>query len=172
MDNFSNEPIDLSTLPRYETIILNELQPKYWNVILINGIAGLFLAGIILTAVFYFVEEIHSLYWVIGLTYIAALAITYLLSSISFRKRGYAFRAHDVIYRSGILSTNTMIVPYNRIQHVALHEGFIARFFGLAKIEIFTAGGISSDLEIPGIAKEDAENIKQLLMGKIQKQLS
>jgi hypothetical protein len=38
-------------------------------------------------------------------------------------------------------------------------------------VEIFTAGGSSSDIEIPGIAKEEAENIKQLLMGKIQKQL-
>ena len=64
-----------------------------------------------------------------------------------------------------------MVIPYNRVQHVALHEGLIARFFGLAKVEIFTAGGVSSDIEIPGIAKEEAENIKQLLMGKIQKQL-
>ena len=64
-----------------------------------------------------------------------------------------------------------MIIPYNRVQHVALHEGFISRIFGLAKVEIFTAGGNNSDLEIPGIAKEEAENIKQLLMGKIQKQL-
>ena len=62
-------------------------------------------------------------------------------------------------------------IPYNRVQHVALHEGFVSRIFGLAKVEIFTAGGSSSDLEIPGIEKEEAENIKQLLMGKIQKQL-
>jgi len=41
----------------------------------------------------------------------------------------------------------------------------------LAKIEIFTAGGDSSDIEIPGIEKQQAENIKQLLMGKIQKEL-
>jgi hypothetical protein len=64
-----------------------------------------------------------------------------------------------------------MVIPYNRIQHVALHEGIISRYFGLAKVEIFTAGGSSSDLEIPGIAKAEAEDIKQLLMGKIQKQL-
>lgn len=172
MQNFSNEPIDLSTLPRYEMVNLNQLQPKYWNVILINVIASLLLAGIILTGVVYFVEEIHSLYWVFGLSYILVLGITFLLSSISFRKRGYAFREHDVIYRSGILSTNTMIVPYNRIQHVALHEGFISRYFGLAQVEIFTAGGNSSDVSIPGIKKEQAEDIKQLLMGKIQKQLS
>ena len=57
------------------------------------------------------------------------------------------------------------------MQHVVVHEGFVSRFFGLAKVEIFTAGGNSSDVSIPGIKKEQAEDIKQLLMGKIQKQL-
>ena len=76
-----------------------------------------------------------------------------------------------MLYRYGIIATNTIIIPYNRVQHVALHEGLVSRYFGLVKIEIFTAGGSSSDIEIPGIEKEQAENIKQLLMGKIQKQL-
>jgi hypothetical protein len=86
-------------------------------------------------------------------------------------KKGYAFRTHDVLFRSGIIATNTTIIPYNRVQHVALHEGFYSRFFGLAEIQVFTAGGSSSDIHIPGIEKERAENIKQLLMGKIQQQL-
>ena len=76
-----------------------------------------------------------------------------------------------MLFRHGIIATNTLVIPYNRVQHVALHESLISRFFGLAKIEIFTAGGSSSDIEIPGIVKDQAENIKQLLMGKIQKQL-
>ena len=76
-----------------------------------------------------------------------------------------------MLFRHGIIATNTIVIPYNRVQHVALHEEFISRYFGLSKIEIFTAGGSSSDIEIPGIEKQQAENIKQLLMGKIQKQL-
>jgi len=47
----------------------------------------------------------------------------------------------------------------------------ISRYFGLAKVEIFTAGESASDIKIPGIAITQAEDIKQLLMGKIQKQL-
>ena len=90
---------------------------------------------------------------------------------LAFKKKGYAFRTHDVLFRHGIIATNTIVIPYNRVQHVALHEGLVSRYFGLAKIEVFTAGGSSSDLEVPGIAIEQAENIKQLLMGKIQKQL-
>lgn len=171
MENFTNEPIDISALPRYEAVNLNALQPKYWNVILFNIVATFLIIGVVLAVIVYFVEEIHSIAWLFGLVYVLFLGFTFLLCRISFKKRGFAFREHDVIYRSGILATNTMIIPYNRVQHVALHEGFISRYFDLAKVEIFTAGGDSSDVSIPGIKKEQAEDIKQLLMGKIQKQL-
>lgn len=107
----------------------------------------------------------------IAVIYSVLLITVLVLSRISFKKKGFAFRTHDVLYRHGIIATNTIVIPYNRVQHVALHEGFVSRYFGLAKIEIFTAGGSSSDIEIPGIEMKQAENIKQLLMGKIQKQL-
>jgi membrane protein YdbS with pleckstrin-like domain len=99
------------------------------------------------------------------------IVLVLFFSRLAFVKKGFAFRQHDVLFRRGVIATNTIVIPYNRIQHVSLHEGIVSRFFGLAKIEIFTAGGSSSDIEIPGILKEEAENIKQLLMGKIQKEL-
>ena len=83
----------------------------------------------------------------------------------------HSTRNHDVLFRNGIIATNTIVIPYNRVQHVALHEGLVSRYFGLATVQIYTAGGSSSDIEIPGIKKEEAENIKQLLMLKIQKEL-
>ena len=55
---------------------------------------------------------------------------------------------------------------------MALHEGIFSRKFGLAAIQVFTAGGDTSDVKIAGIEKEHAEKIKQLLVGKILKQES
>lgn len=173
MESFTNQTLDTKQLPRYEEVQLSALHPKYKRVTLIN-VALIIAILIIAFAVFYFVnkENISNKIWfslTITTTVISGLICFF--SILSFKKKAFAFRNHDVIYRSGIIATNTMIIPYNRVQHVALHEGFISRIFGLAKVEIFTAGGNNSDLEIPGIAKEEAENIKQLLMGKIQKQL-
>jgi membrane protein YdbS with pleckstrin-like domain len=48
---------------------------------------------------------------------------------------------NDVLFRQGIIATSTTVIPYNRMQHVALH-GLLARYFGLAKSN-FTAGGSS-----------------------------
>ena len=116
-------------------------------------------------------EELEPYQTQLMILVLVLIVLVLFFSRLAFVKKGFAFRQHDVLFRRGVIATNTIVIPYNRIQHVSLHEGIVSRFFGLAKIEIFTAGGSSSDIEIPGILKEEAENIKQLLMGKIQKEL-
>ncbi len=171
MEIFTNEIIDTEQLPKYEEVQLTSLQPKYWYVVLINqGLIFLILS--LALFVFYSKSDEVSDYGLhVTIGYFLLLIFVLFLSRISFKKKAFAFRNHDVIFRSGIISTNTMIIPYNRVQHVALNEGLFSRYFGLAKICIYTAGGSSSDIEIPGVMKEEAEKIKQLLMGKIQKEL-
>lgn len=171
MENFTNETIDTSQLPKFEEVQFTALHPNYWKVTLINCFVFiLFLCfGVLLGLIF--IDELFGFQSQLIITTIVLIGLILLFSRIAFRKKRFAFRNHDVLFRHGIIATNTIVIPYNRIQHVALHEGLVSRYFGLAKIEIFTAGGSSSDIEIPGIEKEQAENIKQLLMGKIQKQL-
>ena len=171
MENFTNETIDTTLLPKFEEVQFSVVHPNYWKVILIGLTLFFLLIGIGVGLALYFNEELSPFITELSVVYVVLLLLVLLVSRISFRKKGFAFRTHDVLYRHGIIATNTLVIPYNRVQHVALHEGLLSRYFGLAKIEIFTAGGSSSDIQIPGIAKEHAENIKQLLMGKIQKQL-
>jgi uncharacterized protein len=171
MENFTNEIIDTKILPKFEEVKFTVLHKNYWKVTLINyGILFLVLAVVIFFGL-KFIDELKPNRDIVLILYFMLLFVTFVLLRIGFKKKRFAFRNHDVLYKSGVIATNTMVIPYNRVQHVALHESFVSRFFGLAKIEIFTAGGNSSDIEIPGIAKTEAENIKQLLMGKIQKQL-
>lgn len=171
MENFTNETIDTKQLPRFEEAVYTPLHKNYWKVTLVNfGIFAIVMgAALVLGLMFNDLMSFNRVTFVV--LYAVLLLVIVFFLRIGFKKKGYAFRNHDVLYRSGVIATNSMVIPYNRVQHVALHEGLISRIFGLAKIEIFTAGGNSSDLEIPGIPKEEAENIKQLLMGKIQKQL-
>ena len=173
MENFTNETLDTSQLPKFEEVAFTALHPKYLLVVLIGLLRTIAMLVLIPTVVSMFKPEFFSgSFWLIlGIIIPIFSILLVVFSSIGFKKKGFAFREHDVLYRYGIIATNTIVIPYNRVQHVALHEGLVSRYFGLAKIEIFTAGGSSSDIEIPGIEKEQAENIKQLLMGKIQKQL-
>jgi membrane protein YdbS with pleckstrin-like domain len=171
MQDFTNETIDTTQLPKFEDVTFSVLHPNYWKVTLISLAVFFLVLGIGVGLVIYFNEDLSPFVSQLSIGFAVLVLLVLFFSRISFKKKGFAFRTHDVLFRHGIIAANTLVIPYNRVQHVALHEGLISRFFGLAKIQIFTAGGASSDIEIPGIAKEQAENIKQLLMGKIQKQL-
>lgn len=171
MENFSNETIDTTQLPKFEEVQFSILDSDYWKVTLLNVFFFFLIVGAGLGVLLFFNRGLLVFAVGISAAYFLFLFLVLVLSRISFKKKGFAFRTHDVLFRHGVISTNTIVIPYNRVQHVALHEGLVSRYFGLAKIEVFTAGGSSSDIEIPGIKKEQAENIKQLLMGKIQKQL-
>jgi membrane protein YdbS with pleckstrin-like domain len=173
MENFTNDTIDTSQLPKFEEVTFTNLHPKYFKVVLINLLIVISILILVPSLVFILKPELFSgrIWMILGILLPIISCLIIVFSIIGFKKKGFAFRNHDVLFRHGIIATNTIVIPYNRVQHVALHEGLVSRYFGLAKIEIFTAGGSSSDIEIPGIEKEQAENIKQLLMGKIQKQL-
>ena len=95
------------------------------------------------------------------------LVLSFLYLKISFAKKGFALREHDVIFKSGVISETTTIVTNNRVQHVALHQGMLSRYFGLASIELFTAGGGASDLKINGLSLEDAKKVKESVSLKI-----
>ncbi|MFV8269918.1 PH domain-containing protein [Flavobacterium sp. GT2N3] len=173
MENFTNETIDTSQLPKFEEVTFTNLHPKYITVVLISLVRIIVIVVLVPILLSMFKPELFSgrVWLILGVLIPVFSILLVVFSIIGFKKKGFAFREHDVLFKHGIIATNTIVIPYNRVQHVALHEGLISRYFGLAKIEIFTAGGSSSDIEIPGIEKEQAENIKQLLMGKIQKQL-
>ena len=169
MNEFTNNPIDITQLPKFEEVELKGLNPKYITVLLFNF--SLFLILVIggFSTLFYFKQDAFSnMIWmtvVVGI--VLFLAGLVLFTKFSFHKKGYAFREHDAIYKSGLISETTTIIPFNRVQHVALHQGFISRKLGLASIELFTAGGSSSDLEIPGLLLADAQIIKNLVSQKI-----
>ena len=169
MEKFSNETIDLQNLPRFEEVQLKPLHKKYFQVMLVNFfiLFGLIFIGYILVFILNPFEWTNTFINGILPVIILVCIASFFYIKLSFNKKGFAFRTHDAIYKSGLISESTTVVPFNRVQHVALHQGFIARNLGLASIELFTAGGSSSDLEIPGLLLEEAQQIKSMVSQKI-----
>jgi len=169
MKEFTNKEISISDLPQFESVQLQPIHPAYYKVILINIGIIFTLLGIGLFALSYFNEEIFSnrIWLLIGASYTVLFILSFLFSSLNFKFRGFVFREHDAIYKSGVISQTTTIIPYKRIQHVALHQGLFSRYFKLASLELFTAGGSSTDLEINGLTLEDAQRYKIWIIQKI-----
>lgn len=172
MENFSNDTIDLNNLPKYEEVQFSSLQSNYFNVLVFNlvlvlAVSLLFYIGL---EWFAYLSMFKNSVVFIPIILILLFSIAFILLKLGFKKRGFAIRNHDIIYRSGIISENTIIVPYNRVQHVAIHRGFISRKLNLATIQLYTAGENSADIKIPGILYEDAVKIKELVSNKINLQ--
>ena len=169
MSEFTNQTIDIAFLPKFEETALNPLQKDYFKVMLIQfGIVfGLLLIGIIALYIVSNEELIQNKVIYFGIGWLVLLVLSFLYLKISFAKKGFALREHDVIFKSGVISETTTIVTNNRVQHVALHQGMLSRYFGLASIELFTAGGSASDLKINGLLFEDAKKIKESVSLKI-----
>lgn len=170
MENFTNETLNLNSLPKFEEVNFSSLHKNYIKVVYINIAIMLLIFAVGIGVLLYFNEELQNTlsYSISGISYLVFALIIFFSSIASVKKRGFAVREKDILYKRGLISTTTTMIPFNRIQHVAMHEGAFSRIFDLAQIQIFTAGGNSSDIKISGIEKEKAENIKELLMQKIQ----
>lgn len=165
--NFTNEPIDLAQLPKYESVSLDKPSSNYWKVIVINISIFLLLLGAGLTALLILAPEIRgNTFFLIGGYFLFAILL-FIIFRASFKKRGFALRDKDIIYKSGIVAETTTIVPLNRIQHVALDEGIFSRIFKLGKLQIYTAGGQTGHLMIAGIEIDKAISMKELLLRKL-----
>ncbi|WP_131538068.1 PH domain-containing protein [Pedobacter nototheniae] len=167
MSLFENDTIDISTIPRYEEIELNKPHRDYLKIIYLNFIISFVIFGVVIGLGVTFIDELKPNAILILSIYLIFMALLILLFVASFKKRGYAIRSKDVIYKSGIIAESTTIVPLNRIQHIELNEGIFSRIFKLGSLQVFTAGGDSGHLKIKGIPIDEAKSIRDLLLNTL-----
>ncbi|MBZ4422892.1 PH domain-containing protein [Myxococcus sp. RHSTA-1-4] len=77
---------------------------------------------------------------------------------------GWALREHDLLIAHGVLVRRLVSIPAGRIQHVDVHQGPIERALGLARLQVYTASGGGADGEIPGLARETADALREKLV--------
>ena len=91
------------------------------------------------------------------------LVFTLFWPAFEYNAFRYAVREHDLVVQSGVIFRRWSSIPHNRIQHVDTRQGPIERIFGLSRLLVFTAAGMSADGSIPGLATADAERLRDQL---------
>ena len=166
---FNNPQIEINELPSTEELEFKKLDPRYLTVKIVNHFIFFSLSGLGLI-LFAWLKDGLPL-GLIYLIFLGAWVLVYLGSLWymvkAFQLKGYVLRSRDIVYRKGWLWTSTTIVPFNRIQHCELSQGPFEKIYNLAKLNVFTAGGQSSDLRLPGLKKEEAASIKEFLVNQI-----
>jgi len=177
MSDFTNNDINVDLLPNYQEVKFTPIEKKFWNVIVFNTFISSILifcfANVLFFSVFFRANFNNGIGIYLSIIIFSMFLVLFLffINRVSFKKRAYAVREKDIMYRRGILSTTITIVPFNRIQHIAISEGMFSRIYSLASLEIYTAGGTSSDLTIAGIKREKAHQLKEFLMNNINTEI-
>ena len=101
-------------------------------------------------------------YILMGVAILASVSLIYVF--FADKKKSYALRELDLHYTSGLIFRKTVSQPILRVQHVELKRGPVDRKTGLAKLQVFSAGGALHTFEIPGLPVADAEAIRQFII--------
>lgn len=163
---FINDQVAVEGLPRTKDLVLIPLEQDYLIVTMIG--VGIFDTIMSLAAVVFFFATAGSevpefvRYMVPGIL-LSIVLLSIILAYKGFYYKAYALRQKDIIYKSGYIWRTQTAVPFNRVQHCEVNHGPIDRMFGLTSLKIFTAGGSSSDMTIPGLKPEIANDLKHFI---------
>lgn len=131
----------------------------------------LLMAGLIASYFLTVVEYWHTALGAAAILLIMALMMT-LWVARRYRLTGYQVQTQAVHFRTGALWRTQTAVAVNRIQHVEITQGPVERYFRLARLVIYTAGGSGSDLSIPGLPQITAEQVRDQLLQHINQESS
>ncbi len=166
---FENSQIDLTELPSFESLEFLPLHKSYFLVSMVNRILLFIMIAITITGFFLLNQHMsfdNSYLLALGI-WLLVFVLALVVNGITFKYKGYALRNKDLVYKSGWIWRKTTTIPFNRIQHCELSQGPLEKYLDLSKLNIYTAGGQSSDLKLPGIVTAEAERMKEYLLQQI-----
>lgn len=169
-DAFSNAPVNPDCIPDYSEVEFRGVASGYKSYTLVSTLA-IFLPPVLAGVVLALVPAVpFKLGGTLALAAVVALAaVIGLYRWIDAGYRGWAVREHDVIARSGIVWRSIVALPVARIQHVETTHGPLERLFGLARMKLYSAGGMTADLTVLGLERERADDLREYLVEQIRR---
>lgn len=107
--------------------------------------------------------------------FVAAIVIELVIDLIVTIRRckslKYAEREEDFLLRYGVLFHRMWAVPYGRIQSAEVRSGPLERAFGLARLQLRTAG-VYGNITLPGLSTAKADELREDLVARGQARLA
>lgn len=163
VSQFLNEPLAVDSIPRLTDEAFTPVDKNYLRAsLLVTAVVAVVVlaAGVVLAAV---VPRRSWLPLVIMLGVLVLVGLAAVRKVLEVRHIAYQVRDHDISYRSGVIVKTVETIPFVRVQHARTRQGPIHRRFGLATLEVNSAG---PDIAIEGLRLEDAERLKALVVSR------
>ena len=106
------------------------------------------------------------------------IGFCYLWAKLSYQNWHYELGEDAIKIEKGIIWKKYISIPYNRIQNIDIYRGVIDRLLGLSDLQIQTAGygaagasGVGSEGRLPGLAKDEAEKLREELVKRSKRSI-
>lgn len=165
---FENTEIAPENLPAADDVRWQPLDRRFVPRQQVRGLmnAAVLAAGVLVLQILRQRIELDVTLWLAWVAVAAVVAGALLWPLVSVPKKGYALRDRDLVYRAGVFWRSVTAVPFNRVQHVETASTPLDRRFGLASLQLYTAGSSGGDLAIDGLRAEDAERMRVFVLRK------
>lgn len=100
-----------------------------------------------------------------------AIAGVVLLPGRRYRAWGYREGEDELFVRHGLFQRVTTVVPFGRVQHIDISQGPVERGCGVATLSLHTAGTRGAEVSLPGLARAEAERMRDRIRAQIRQDL-
>lgn len=125
------------------------------------------------------IDIFWAIFWGVAIILVIGNIFSYIWSKLTYYFYRYEISENGFKKESGVIYKKYVTIPYDRIQNVDINRGILARILGLSDLNIQTAGnsafygsnvysfiGIGAEGRLPGLSKDDAESIRDILIKK------
>lgn len=97
---------------------------------------------------------------------IGALVLGWTWPALQYRHLRYAVDESGIAIESGVLWRSRVSLPRVRIQHTDVSQGPLQRHYGVGTLKLYTAGSRFTRIELPGLAHDEAETLRNALLAR------
>ncbi|KPM13195.1 hypothetical protein WG75_13230 [Citromicrobium sp. WPS32] len=97
------------------------------------------------------------------------LLVVIMLPHRRYAVRGYALSEDRLRVVRGMMFHSDTVVPFGRVQHIDVDRGPIERYYGLATLQLYTAGSHGDVISLPGLAHQDALDMRETIRAHIKR---
>ncbi|GGI77651.1 PH domain-containing protein [Shewanella gelidii] len=149
----------------FDQVQLTPVDPRYSSAL---ALEHLFLAIVVLTIATLVTMVILGLPTMLVLSIVSGLFIMLIITGFvrqaQSKRLAFGVCQHELLLQKGIIWQQRISLPYTRLQHVSLSQGPIERRFQLSTLKCFSAGSGSAEIDLPGLEKSQAEQLRQHLL--------
>ena len=167
--SFSNTPVASDSLPDIWSLETTAVSPRY-RLLNLATVAAFFAGMVAIITVLRF-QPWFGLSAELQAAYPRAVSVVSAVGLIWFMYHffadlcvRYALREQDLVLHKGLIFKSISCQPILRIQHIELKRGPLERMAGLARLQVYSAGGAGHTFEIPGLPVSRAQQLRQFIL--------